>query len=295
MTARNLNFTFGTLVMAWGLAWPISKVGLDYMSPLWYSAFRFFIGLTVIVIYLAITKQLKLPSKRDLPFIFSLGLFQMSAFLMLLNYGLSYVGAGRAAILTYSTPIWVTPIAIVFFGEKLNRFKILGLILGIAGILTIFSPWSVDWNNDAVLFGNALLVLAAMVSAGVILHARFGTWHSSPIELLPWQMLIAGIVTCTTAFLLEPNAQRQWCGALVATLIYNGIAATAFGYWASIVIAKALPAVTTSIGFLGVPIVGLFSSAIFLGEELTVSLCGALVLIVGGLFAMTKGDMKVAR
>jgi drug/metabolite transporter (DMT)-like permease len=262
------------------------------MSPIWYSAVRFFIGIAAIFIYLAATKQLKLPSRKDLAFIFSIGLFQMAAFLMLLNYGLNYVGAGRAAILTYSTPLWVTPIAILFFSEKLNAWKIVGLVLGIAGIFALFSPWSFDWSNERVLFGNAMLALAAVVWAGVILHTRFGKWHNETIVLLPWQLIVAGVVTCAAAFILEPDSRANWTPSLIATLLYNGLVATAFGYWASIVIAKALPVVTSSIGFLGVPVVGLFSSVLFLGEEFTLPLCAALILIICGMLAMTKGNTQ---
>jgi drug/metabolite transporter (DMT)-like permease len=286
----SLYLLFGTLVVTWGLAWPISKIGLNDMSPIWYSATRFLIGIVAILIYLTVTKQLKLPKRQDLPFIFSIGLFQMAAYLTLLNYGLSYVGAGRAAILTYSTPMWVTPIAILFFGEKLNKFKLLGLILGIAGIFALFSPWTFDWSNTRVVEGNLMLAGAAVVWAGVILHTRFGKWHSEPIVLLPWQMLLAGVVTCALAFGLESDGFVNWTPSLISTLLYTGIAATAFGYWASIVVSKALPVTTSSIGFLGVPVVGLLSSVVWLGEEFTLSLGLALALIVTGMLAMTKGS-----
>lgn len=281
---------FGSLVMAWGLAWPVSKIGLMDMSPIWYSAARFFIGIVAALIFLAITKQLKAPKKEDLPFIISIGLFQMATYLMLLNWGLNYVGAGRAAILTYSTPIWVTPIAILFFGEKLNLMKGLGLFLGVAGMFALFNPWSFDWTDARVVEGNLILALAAVVWAGVIIHTRFGKWHSEPIVLLPWQMLLAGVATLITALIVEPNPEPNWTPSLITTLLYNGLASTAFGFWASIVVTKSMSVVTSSIGFLGVPVVGLVSSIIFLGEEMTLGLGLALVLIVASMMAMTKGN-----
>ena len=31
-------------VVTWGMAWPLSKIGLAFMTPIWYTAFRFIIG-----------------------------------------------------------------------------------------------------------------------------------------------------------------------------------------------------------------------------------------------------------
>lgn len=287
---KKVYVTLLALVLAWGLAWPISKVGLEYMSPIWYSAGRFFFGILATLTYLAASKQIRLPKRKDFTQIVSIGLFQMALFLMLMNYGLYHVGAGRASILVYSTPIWVTPIAILFFKEKLNAFKVTGLLLGVAGLITLLSPWGFDWTNPNVVTGNLLLASAAIVWAGVMLNTRYGTWHSEPIALLLWQMLLGGAVTFFCALMVEPSPQISWNPMLVGTLLYNGLAATAFGYWASIFVSKSLPVVTTSICFLGVPVVGLVSSVIFLGEELTLSLVLALCLIVSGLALMTKGS-----
>lgn len=279
-----------TLVIVWGLAWPISKVGLADMTPMWYSAGRFMIGITAVLMYLMFTKQLQLPKREDLPLILSIGLFQMSVFLMLLNYGLYYVGAGRAATLVYSTPLWVTPIAILFFGETLNRFKLAGLILGLLGVMTLFNPWGFDWHDTRIVIGNLMLATASLVWAGVMLHTRFGKWHSKPIALVPWQLLLATIVTTMTALLLEPHPHISWNGVLISTLLYNGLFATAFGYLASITVTKSLPVVTSSLCFLGVPVVGLLSSMIFLEEKLTLSLGLALALIIGGLILVTLSN-----
>jgi len=293
MRANHLTRVYGVLlllVLSWGLAWPISKIGLAYMEPIWYSASRFLIGIVAVLIFSAASKQITLPKREDLPFIISIGVLQMGVFLMLLNYGLYYVGAGRAAILVYSTPLWVAPIAIAVFGESLNRFKIGGLILGVGGIILLFNPWGFNWHNVHIVMGNVMLATAALVWAVAMIHTRYGKWHSKPIVLVPWQMLLAAILTFTAAFILEPHPQTQWNTVLIATILYNGLAATAFGYWASIYVCKSLPVITTSLWFLAVPVVGLVTSVMFLHEKLTWSLGCALALIMGGLALVTLGN-----
>ena len=82
---------------------------------------------------------------------------------------------------------------------------------------------------------------------------------------------------------------------LAAILLYNGPVATAFGYWASVTVTRALPALTTSIGLLAVPVMGLLSSMISLGEPLTWSLTVGLVGIVLGLALVNMADLHAAR
>jgi len=270
-------------VLIWAFAWPISKIGLEYMDPIWYTVYRFVIGVSTCFIVLALRGKLTLPKRRDLPLILSIGTLQMALFLMLVNFGLSFVGAGRAAILVYSTPLWVTPIAIIFFGEKLNRLKWLGVLLGLCGIFLLFSPWEFNWGNSAVVLGNLMLLLAAVVWAITMLHTRFGTWHSSAAALVPWQLLLAVILTVPAALILEPTTEIQWNATLIYTLFYNGVLATAFGFWAGLTVSKSLPVVSTSLYYLAVPVIGLLLSTLLLGEPLTFTTVIAMGFIISGL------------
>lgn len=281
-------------VVIWALAWPISKIGLAFMGPLWYSAWRFIIGSLTAFIALGAAGAIKLPTRKDLPLIIGIGLLQMTLFLMLINTGLSYVGAGRSAILAYSTPLWVTPLAAIFFHEKVTLTKLLGVLLGLSGIVILFSPTSLDWNNGNVVFGNILLVLSAFVWAISILQSRFSQWHSDPLKLVPWQLLLATILTSAIALYQEPLSSIQWNATLWITLLYNGLLATAFGYWASITVFRNLPAVTSSLCYLGVPVLGLIFSAMILGEDISASVITAMLLIVGGLVCVAISKNRPA-
>jgi drug/metabolite transporter (DMT)-like permease len=270
-------------VVIWALAWPISKIGLAYMGPLWYSAIRFIIGSAVCFIGLGAAGAISLPKRQDLPIILGIGILQMTLFLVLINTGLSFVGAGRSAILAYSTPLWVTPLAALFFGEAVTRMKLIGVLLGLAGITILFSPTSLDWSNHNVVIGNLLLLLSALVWAIALLQTRFGRWHSDPLKLLPWQLLLATVLTTAIALIFEPTSTIQWNTSLWATLIFNGLLSTAFGYWAAITVFKNLPAVSSSLWYLGVPVLGLLFSAAILDEAITFSMGSAMALIMAGL------------
>lgn len=280
---KNPYLLFSALILFWALAWPISKIGLAYMTPIWYATLRSVIGTVCVFAYLLATKRLHQPQPKDIPQIFSIGIFQMGVFLMLIYYGLSFVESGRSAIVAYTTPLWVTPIAFFIFKEELTTLKILGFSAGFTGILILFSPWSFDWHDHDVLMGHAYLITAAIVWAGVIIYTRHGKWHAKPIDLLPWQLLLSAVFTLICAFVFEPLPMDLSHQTLWTTLFYNGVFASAFGYFASVSLAKSLPMVTTTIGFLGVPVFGLLFSALMLHEAVTLNLMLAGILIMMGL------------
>ena len=55
------------------------------------------------------TDGIELPARADLPIVFSIGLVQVAAVMALVQLGLANVPAGRSAILSYTTPLWVVP------------------------------------------------------------------------------------------------------------------------------------------------------------------------------------------
>ena len=270
------------LVLVWGGNWPIMKIGLSHIQPLWFCTLRLTLGLISMVLILAPMGRLRLPPRGDWPVMISLGLFNMAAFMVLSNLALLVVPAGRSAILAYSTPLWVAPGAALFLGERLTPGRLAGLALGLGGIVVLFNPLTFDWSDRAAVIGNIMLLVAALVWAGVILHIRRHRWHSSPLDLVPWQMLVGLGPVALAAAMVEGWPAPDGSFELIWTLIYNGTLATAFAYWAAVTVNRLLPALTVSLSFLSVPAFGLVISATLLGERLSLTNIGGLALIAGG-------------
>src|SRR5690606_4979044 len=146
------------VVVLWGANWPVMKVGVAAMPPVWFATARMVLGAASLLALLAVLGRVKLPTRRDLPVVLSVGLLQMGTFLALVNLALLHVEAGRSAILSYTTPLWVTPAAILLLGERPTLFKLAGLALGLAGVATLFNPLGFDWSDPAVMLGNGLLL-----------------------------------------------------------------------------------------------------------------------------------------
>ena len=239
------------VILIWGISWPVNKIGLEYMSPIVFATSRLIIATLSMFLIVILTRNFIWPSRQDLPIILAIGLLQMGVFVLLINVGLHLVEAGRSAILVYTTPIWVTPIAIFIFKEKAGFLKWLGLVLGIAGIIVLFGPWGIKWNDYAALLGNGILLLAALCWAIAIICARHMKWRHSPLKIVPWQLLV-GTIPVLLLMLYEPSTKSiQWNWSLVGSLLFTGIMASALATWGIIVISKELPSITTSLSLFG--------------------------------------------
>jgi drug/metabolite transporter (DMT)-like permease len=283
------------LVLIWGLNWPIMKLVVRVMPPLWFAVTRLTVGAACMFAFLLATRRLVRPTRADWPVIVTVSVFQMWLFVGLTTIGLQFVPAGRSAILSYTMPLWVLPAAVLFFGETLTPWKLLGMLLGLVGLIVLLNPATLDWSDRHVLFGNVLLLLGAGMWAIAILHTRRHRWHLSPLQLAPFQMALLIVPACLVARVLEGPFQAKWSWWLIAMLLYNGALATAFGFWASVSIQRALPSTTVSLSYLAIPAWGLVASTLWLGEALPASLVLGGLLILLGVAAIALADARRAR
>ncbi|ORU94514.1 MAG: multidrug transporter permease [Cycloclasticus sp. symbiont of Bathymodiolus heckerae] len=275
-------FLLVLVVVIWSANWPIMKIGLRSIDPLWFTVARLLIAFVAISALLLFMGRFKVPHRQDFPIVLSIGVLLFAAFVIFVHLGLANVNAGRAALLSYTTPLWVTPAAYFFLNEKLSKFKLIGVALGLCGLIVLFNPLSFNWNDMAVVKGNVMLLMAAVVWAISIVHVRRHQWHGSVLELTPWQILVALIIVVPMA-ILSKTTVTLWSTELVVVLLYNGLLATGLAQWASMRITQILPVVTVSLGFLLVPIGGILLSTLWLGEPFTVTLATGMLLIVCGL------------
>ncbi|MGC4011303.1 MAG: DMT family transporter [Pseudomonas sp.] len=269
-------------ILIWGTNWPVMKTGLQHIGPLWFSATRFALGGLCLFVVQAGTGSLRLPTRRDLPLVISVGLLQMLAFTALGAFAMLHVEAGRSAILAYTTPLWVVPAAILFFGERLSLRGAAGTVLGLLGVVGLFNPLSLDWRDGEALLANLMLLAASLCWAICILHLRYYRGDSSAYQLAPWQMLLAAIPLTLLAYVVEGPFDGDNSRTLWQVVLFVGPLATAFCFCAVNAASMWLSSTSMSTAMLGVPLVGLLMSVIWLGERLTIGLVvGVLAIVVG--------------
>ncbi|MCB1758463.1 MAG: DMT family transporter [Gammaproteobacteria bacterium] len=280
-----------TAVVLWGVNWPVMKIGLDYIGPLWFAAIRVIIGALVLFVFLGLWQRITFPGRSDLPVVLSVGVVQVGICMALLHSSLLYLEAGRAAVLAYTIPIWTAPLAALFLREALRPRKLAGIFLGVSGVAALFHTQLVGWQWQDLHPGQALPLLSAVCWAAVIVHIRGHGWTQPHLSLLPWQLAIGALLLSSAAFYVEgvPSVPAQ--PVLIAALLYNGLLGTALAFWAYIGAARILPAGSTSLGSLAIPVVGLLSASLLLNEAMTLWVLSGMALIGAGILLSTAvGD-----
>ena len=283
LSTRSAAVLLAGVVLAWGTNWPVTKMVVQDVSPLWATALRCVIAATTLAPMLWIQGAFIVPRRGDLPVVFCTSLLHLVAFSALVATGLQFVPAGRAIVLGYTTPLWVAIGAAMFLSEPVTRRRAIGIGFGLAGLAVIFNPQTLTWADRNALFGGGLILLAAFCWAGNIVYVRAHKWISTPFQLVFWQVLLAAAMLSAIALIAEGPPHIVWSARLIALMLYSGIVCTAFANWAMTMVNRSLPAVTTSLWLLATPLLGIISAVVMLNEPLEPSLFLAMTLIIGGI------------
>jgi len=284
-----------TVVLAWGFTWPVNKVVLATLSPLWAVTLRSAIATVALFALQAMSGRVTRPPREDLPVLVSITLLHMVGFNLLASWGLGLVPTGRTVVLAYTTPLWVTPASALLLGEPLTRRRVIGVLVGLAGLVSLFNPLTFDWSDRKIVLGNLAVLLAALLWAASIVHIRAHRWVSTPFVLIPWETLLTTVILTPIALATGPPPSVDWNPTFVALLLYLGVPGTAVAYWAVAMASRHLPAVTTSLGLIATPVVSVITATIWLGEPLTVTLVVAIALVLGGVaIGVTGGRTAVS-
>ena len=274
------------LTLVWGCNWPVLKMGVTELAPLTFRALTLpFAALGMMLVARLAGDSVRIPrawwGRVAVMALFNIGFW--NAFVL---YGVQQMPAGRSAILAYTMPIWATLIGSFVLREPLSGRKLAGLLLGIAGM--------------ALLIGEEIHVIREAPFGALMILAAAITWAIGTVLLRKWQppvaqntlsgwMMLAGwlpLVLAAPFFDHEPLAStlaslspRGWFA-----LLYNIFLAGTIAHWAWFTLARTLPIAVSSLSSLPVPVVGVLSGMIVLGERPGTQEWIALGLVVCALF-----------
>jgi len=278
------------LVLVWAISWPVIKVGVAHVPPLWFATLRYAIAACCLFVFVGFRGELGAPPRSDWPLIAVSAVLQLGAYSALTGMALTVLPPGRASVLAFSTPIWVVPISAVWLRERLSRSGLLGVGLGLLGALAIAAP-SLNRAGGGHGLAYALLMAAAAAWAVSIVYVRKHCFTASALALAPWQMLLAASLLLPCAFALEgPLPAIAPEGA--ASLAYVGPVATAFAYWAVVEAGRRFRASTMSMALLATPSLGIAISAVAQREAIGASLITGVIMIAAGIRLATLAPAR---
>jgi drug/metabolite transporter (DMT)-like permease len=276
------------LTLVWGCNWPVLKMGVSELAPLTFRSLTLpFAAIGMLLVARASGDSIGI-ARALWPRVVVLALLNIAGWNGFVLFGVQQLPAGRSAILAYTMPIWATMIATVVLHERLSRRKLTGLALGFAGMAVLIGEQI--GVVRAAPFGALMILAAAIVWAvGTVLLRK---WQPPVPQntLSGWMMLLGWLPLAALAPLLDPQPLAAELADLSArgwfAVLYNVLLAGTLAHWAWFTLARTLPVAVSSLSSLPVPVVGVISGILLLGERPGVQEWIALALVVAALFTV---------
>ena len=298
VTAPRLTPTTWLLLALLGLIWGGSfffgRVAVAHVPPVTLAFLRLSIAALALHLYLRGRLGLYPALAKRWPAFVVLGLFNNAMPHTFILFGQTEIGAGLAAILNATTPIWTVLIANrLTADEKLSPAKLAGMLLGLAGTAVLIGPSAFQASH--------IPLWAVLLPIGAAMSYGFAATYGKRFRDLPAPVTAAGQLTASSLMML-PTAllvDHPWQipfppVSAVAAILALALLSTAFGYILFFRIMALAGATNTSLVTLLVPPSAILLGALFLGERLQlVDLVG--MVLIGLALLVLDGRLRLPR
>ena len=284
---RFVVLAFSLLVLFWGSAFSVVKVGLEYSPPVLFAGLRTLLGgLAMVLVALLWGGSPNL--RRDWPVFLLLSLFNVVLFIGLQTYAILYLPSGSAAVLIYLQPILVGLLAWLILGEALTATKILGLLLGLSGIVAVsagsFSGGANAISPVGVAFGAASALSWAL---GTVYFKRYEA-RVSTLWAVAMSFLVGGVVLTPLGLSVERLGEISWTGTFVASLLYASLVGTSLAWVIWFALVRAGEASRVASYIFAVPLTAVLIGVVFLDEPLGYTLLIGAAFVVCGIYLVNQ-------
>lgn len=283
----------------WGSAYPCVKIGYrmfdiassDVVSQILFAGCRFTLaGVLVLLIGSAMNRKMLIPKQESWGKILWLCMLQTVAQYLFFYVGLAHTTGVKASIIEgVNVFIAILVASLIFHQEPLNGKKIIGSIIGFAGVVLVnLTGDGMDLHLSFV--GEGFILLSTIAYAFSSVYMKRYSKTENPVVLSGWQFFIGGVIMMICGF-AAGGRLTVWTGRGILMLFYMAvISAVAYSLWG--ILLKYNPISKVAVfGFMN-PVCGVLLSALLLEEAdgLGVMCIVALVLVCVGIYIVNRPD-----
>ncbi len=262
------------------------KQSLQYMQPFTFIALRHAVAAAALLPFLLLRSSHKSENFRN-PNFFIIGLVQTAAMMAFIIYGMKFVAAGKTSVIVYTMPVWTSLLLHFFLKERLNHAKWVGVGLGLIGTVCILGWDAISLQNRDIIFGEALIIFAAICWACANIWNRVKLKDHNPFIVNGCQLFYGAILLIVLAYISEGSLDVDWNYHSIFIVLFTGIVASAinFSIWFYLINNFDIN-ITTSSSLL-VPVVGIVLDRLILGTSLDMGVLIGGVLIVISIYKIS--------
>lgn len=280
---------FLTSCLVWGSTWLAIKIGLTSMPPFLGAGLRFLIA-GIILYFIVKARGIDIPTTADAKKIyFVLTFISFTIPFAFVYWAEQYIPSGLASILFAGYPFWVAIFSQMMLAqERLNAFKIAGIILGFAGLVIIFAGDIRIADSRGIMAMLMIVVNTIMQAYSLVVVKKIGQ-PISPFAFNFVGMFGSGIILSAMSFAFESHERIVWDTASIGSILYLSTIGSVLVFVAYFWLLKRVEAVYLSLISFITPIVAVILGAIILDEKLDPNVfVGAGFVLVGLLVANGK-------
>lgn len=272
LTPLHLLLVLGIMIL-WGLNFAVAKIGLQQIPPIFLVACRF---LLVAVLLLPFAKR----SHGQWGAIFAIAVVLGLLHFSIMFNGLKTVDAATAAITIQLQVPFASLLAAIFFKDKLGWRRALGMAIAFLGVAVIAGEPRLDGQYLALSFVLTACFIWAIAN---VMIKRLKDVDG--ITLNAWMAVFATPLLFAASALLEDGqieAVRQADFWAYFAVVYQAVAVVVIGYGCWYWLLQRYQMNQVMSATLLVPLFGVLSGVVFLGEELTVNLISGGIMTIAG-------------
>ena len=292
LSARDLTL-LALLTVFWGVNWPIMKIGVAELPPLYFRTICIAGGLVVIWCWARVMSVPMNVPAGAWPVVLKLAIPNVIAWHLLAIVAIKMLPSGRAAILGYTMPVWAVVIGLIAFNEKPLRRHWWGVFAALVGTLLLLSSELTALTGAPL---GTVLMLTAAAAWGYGTHLMRRHLTDMPIIALTFWMLAMTVVAMfAVSIVFEMPRWRMPSTIEWASIVYNMVLAIAFCHVVWAMLARKLPPAASGLSVMMIPVLGVFSGMWLLGERPFWQDYVALVLILIALSSVFLTPKAAAR
>jgi len=286
------------LYVVWGSTYLGIRVAVETIPPFVLAASRFILAGSIMLVAVAVIRRgtLSMPTRRQWRDALIVGTCLMGGGMGAVAWGEQTVPSGITGVLIAMMPVWVAVFGRVFYGERLPRVAIVGIVTGMAGVvLLVGQSIAVDRSLDPA--GVAALIVSPMAwAAGSLFAAHRADLPKDPFVTTGMQMLTGGIVlaglSIVTGELAAFDPAAVSSSSMVAFVYLTVVGSlVAFTAYAWVLRHAPLPLIATY-AFVN-PVIAVFLGSLILDEPITPSQLVAGGVIVAGVALIILGRSRM--
>jgi len=266
------------LTLVWGFNWPILKMGVQSYPPLSFRTLSMWLGLPFLGLVLYLKRVPFAVPRGQWRELAAISVTNMIVWHVLIIFAVQSLSSGRSAILGYTMPIFSAVIGVAAYGATMQPRNWLGILAAALGVTLLL------WHEISTLTGSPLGVVMALVGAACwglgtqqIRHTRMTV---PTLTIVFWMTAATTLLMTVLAWTFERHRWGPPPDATWLAIAYNGFGVFVFAQAAWLALARNLPPLASTLSVMFIPVLGVFSGALFLGEALHWQDWAAIVLIV---------------